>query len=256
MNILALTDLRGRIDYLDRLPDVCRDAQVDLVVFAGNIVAGGARLATWEEGHTRALRLDYEQPAIQAQERADIETYSHFYRVLGQLGVPVCVIPGRLDAPERVYLQATVNRADIAPTIMPVHRGFAPVGRNFVVTGFGGYLTDGRREHMWVLEYPSWEAEFGLHFLRHLEQDRILLTHTPPAGRDLDLDAGRHVGAPAVNTLIKTVNPKFVFCGYALDGQGKALIGDSLVVHPGPLARGCYALVDTRSHEVFFGNVR
>jgi hypothetical protein len=46
-----------------------------------------------------------------------------------------------------------------------------------------------------------------------------------------------------------------VFCGEALDGQGKAMIG-SLVVNSGPLAEGYYAVLDTREKQVYFGDVR
>jgi Icc-related predicted phosphoesterase len=256
MNILALTDLRGQIQYVERLGDVCRNAGVDAVVFVGNVADGGARLAEWQAARAEARRPDYAKPAVQAQEHKDIQLYAQFYQLLGALKLPVYVVPGHLDAPERIFLQASLDRETIAPEIALVHRSFAFAGRNFVVAGFGGRLTDGERETTWVLEYPAWEAEFSFDFLNRLDQDRIMLFHTPPTGTELDLQQDRHIGAPVVNTLIKAYHPKLVVCGHALDGQGKAWIGSSLVVNPGPLAEGYYALIDLRDEKVYFGDVR
>jgi hypothetical protein len=137
-----------------------------------------------------------------------------------------------------------------------VHRSFARLGRNFVVAGFGGRLTEDKREALWLIEYPYWEAEFSFDFLQRMDQDRMLLFSTPPAGTDLDLHRGQHIGVQVVNSLIKAYHPHFVFCGEALDGQGKAMIGTSLVVNPGPLSEGYYAILDTGEKKVYFGDVR
>jgi len=256
MNILALTDLRGQIQYTERLAEVCREAAVEAVVFSGNVVDGGARVAEWMAARSKGLRHDYAKPEVRDQEHADLQLYNRFLDILGALNLPCYIVPGQLDAPERLFLQASVNHEVVAPTLAQVHRSFAPLGRNFVVAGFGGRLTAEKREAVWAVEYPFWEAEFSFDFLQRLDQERILLFHTPPAGTDLDLHRGKHIGAQVVNTLIKAYHPKFVFCGEALDGQGKAMIGSSLVVNPGPLADGYYAVLDTREKQVYFGDLR
>jgi len=256
MNILALTDLRGQVQYTDRLSEVCQDAAVEAVVFTGNISNGGARVAEWVAALSKGLRPDYAKPEVQEQEQTDVHLYVRFLAILGALNLPCYIVPGQLDAPERIFLQASLNHEIVAPTLALVHRSFAPLGGNFVVAGFGGRLTEEKREAVWAIEYPSWEAEFSFDFLRRLDQDSILLFHTPPAGTDLDLHRGKHIGAHVVNTVIKAYHPHFVFCGEALDGQGKAMIGSSLVVNPGPLAEGYYAVLDTRKKEVYFGDLR
>ena len=256
MNILAVTDLRGHIEYAERLAEVCQSAAIDAVVFAGNIVDGGVRVPEWEAERPRGLSPDEARLATQLQEREDIRLYTRYLAILGELDVPCYLVPGHLDVPERLFLKASLNHEAVAPSVAPVHRSFAPMERTFVVAGFGGRLTKDKREMLWTVEYPSWEAELGLDFARRLDQERILLFHMPPTGTDLDLRHDDHIGAPVVNTLIKTYRPKFVFCGHAPDGQGKALIGTSLVVNPGPLADGYYAILDTEEEKVYFGNVR
>jgi Icc-related predicted phosphoesterase len=256
MNILTLTDLRGEIQYAERLAEVCRNAAVEAIVFTGNIASGGARVAEWVTALSKGLRPDYAKPEVRDQEHADVRLYARFLDILGALNLPCYIVPGQLDAPERIFLQASLNHEVVAPTLALVHRSFAPLGSNFVVAGFGGRLTEEKRESVWTVEYPFWEAELGFDFLNRLDQDRLLLFHTPPAGTDLDLHRGKHIGAQVVNTLIKAYHPHFVFCGEALDGQGKTLIGSSLVVNPGPLAEGYYAVLDTREKEVYFGDLR
>jgi Icc-related predicted phosphoesterase len=256
MVILALTDLRGRREYLAGLPEVCRSTGAEAVVFAGNITDGGARLAEWRQARAESRTAHRQNPAAAVQEQTDIALYKAFYDVMGQLQIPVFTVPGHLDAPERLYLQAVLNHETIAPQIYLVHRSFAEIGSSFVVSGFGGLLTDGVRETVFVLEYPAWEAEFAFDFLYRLERPRIMVFHTPPQAEKVDLEDNRHVGHPIVNTLIKTFAPTFAFCGHALDGRGQKIIGDTLVINPGPMALGDYAVLDTRMHDVFFGNLR
>lgn len=256
MNILALTDLRGQIQYAERLPAVCRNAAVQAVVFTGNIVDGGARMAEWENARREGLHPDLAKPAVQAQEQADQRLYTRFLAILGALNCPSYIVPGHLDAPERSFLQASLHYGVVAPTVALVHRSFALMGRHFVVAGFGGRLTADKRETVWTIEYPFWEADLSFDFPRRVDQQRILLFHTPPSGTNLDLQGGKHVGAPVVNAIIKEYHPQIVFCGHALDGQGQTVIGNSLVVNPGPLAEGYYTLLDTQGKQVYFGNVR
>jgi Icc-related predicted phosphoesterase len=225
-------------------------------MFMGNVVAGGARFAAWEAACSKGLLPDYTLPAVQAQEHVDECLYARFLEILGALNLPCYIVPGHLDAPERIFLQASLNCGAMAPTVALVHRSFAQMGRTFLVAGLGGRLTPDRRETTWAIEYPFWEAALSLDFSHRLNQDHILLFHTPPTGTDLDLQGGKHVGAPVVNALIKAFHPKIVFCGHAQDGQGKTMIDGSLVVNPGPLAKGYYSILDTQEKKVYFDNVR
>src|SRR5258705_3364730 len=82
-----------------------------------------------------------------------------------------------------------------------------------VVAGFGGRLTEDKRESTWVIEYPFWEAEFSFDFLNRLDQDRILLFSTPPAGTELDLHRAKHHAGQVWDTLINADQPPFEVCG-------------------------------------------
>lgn len=254
MRLLALADLQERFDHLDRIGEVVENARCDAILFAGNILAAEARTREWERAAAEGRRPSLERPEVAAERSNDAESLARFFGVLHRLGVPVYVIPGKNDAPERFYLQALAALETVDPRVHQVHRSFAPLDSNYYVIGFGGALNDNLRDHEYFLHYPAWEAEFGLDFVRHLDGDRILLFHTPPLGRieDEAAEQGHHV----VETLIKSFDPKIAVCSRPSGRRGKQFLADTLVVYPGRLADGEYALIDSKSRTVEFGNLR
>ncbi|HEY65018.1 MAG TPA: hypothetical protein G4O02_10655 [Caldilineae bacterium] len=256
MRVLAITDLRGATHRLPQIVDLARKENLGAVIFCGNIVSEDARTEAFREAEKAGKSPAMEQEALDKLEEAAVHAYEAFFDEMGKLDVPVMVVPGYLDAPERLYFQAALNHEVVAPNIDMIHHSFAPLpSENLVVAGFGGGLSEDLRENRFVLVYPDWEAEFAFEFLRHLEHEAVLVFHTPPRYGDLDLENGQHIGRHVVEEIIKTYRPRFAFCGSALDGQGTATIGTTLVVNPGPLKDGHYAIVDTRTNKVTFGRL-
>ncbi|GAB4230120.1 MAG: hypothetical protein Kow00109_01690 [Acidobacteriota bacterium] len=254
MRLLALADLQERFEHLDRIGEVVENAHCDGILFAGNILAAEARIKEWQQAAAEHRRPSLEKAEVAAERSNDAESLARFFGVLHRLGVPVYVVPGKHDAPERFYLQALAALETVDPRVHQVHRSFAPLHSNYYVIGFGGAVTDNHRDNEYFLEYPAWEAEFGLDFVRHLDGDRILVFHTPPFGRieDESQDYGHHV----IETLIKSFDPRIAVCSRPSGRRGKQLIADTLVVYPGRLAEGEYAVIDTKSRTVEFGNLR
>ncbi len=256
MRFLAISDLRGALERLPQVVKLARDEGVDVVVFAGNILSEDGRGEAFHRVHSTGEVPAFEPALLSALEDQAVQAYEAFFDAMGQLDVPVILVPGYLDAPERLFLQASLNHEVVAPNIHMVHRSFLPLPHaNLVVTGFGGGLSGEVRENRYLLVYPEWEAEFAFEFLRHLEQEPVFVFHTPPSGEDLDLDGDRHIGSAIVRELIKAYRPRFAFCGSAVDGQGSVKIGTTLVVNPGALRDGHYALLDTHAEAVTFGQL-
>ncbi len=254
MKILAIGDLQEEFGYLDRLPEVVRGARAEAVVFTGNILRAEARQAEWQRAQAEHRLPHLNQPEILKERDNDARSMNRFFSMLGRLGIPVFLVPGKNDAPERFFLQAAFNTEVVAPHIYTVHRSFAPLGGTYVVAGFGGEITDHRREDECLLMYPQWEAQFALDFLRHLEQEKILLFHTAP--EEKGEGTSPHEGHQMVNHLIKTYDPQFALCAHKNGAKGKTRVGNTLVVYPGRLSQGDYALLDTKEREVEFGNLR
>ena len=231
MKILALADLDGEVPPRGALRDVYRAAGIEAVVFAGSVLPAG------------------DVPARDAK-----RLYTAFFDALAALGLPAVVVPGHLDTPLVLFRQVATPYASHTPPIVVVDRAVTSLVRTVVVGGLGGLLAeDHSAEEVAATERTLRDALLALAALRQYTGPRLLLVHTPPRGRVVDRDNGRHVGRRAVNRLIADVGATMAVCGYAHEGQGKDDIDGTIVVNPGPLADGCYAIIDPLHGTVQFG---
>ena len=231
MKILALADLDGEVPPRGALRDVYRAAGIEAVVFAGSVLPPG------------------DVPASDAR-----RLYTAFFDALAALGLPAVVVPGHLDTPLVLFRQAATPYASYTPPIVVVDRAVASLVRSVVVGGLGGLLAeDHSGAEIAATERTLRDALLALAALRQYTGPRLLLVHTPPRGRVVDRHDSRHVGRRAVNRLIADVGAPVAVCGYAHEGQGKDDIDGTIVVNPGPLADGCYAIIDPLRATVQFG---
>jgi Icc-related predicted phosphoesterase len=74
---------------------------------------------------------------------------------------------------------------------------------------------------------------------------RLMICHTPPYDTRLDrLVNGTPVGSPAVREFIERHRPDVAIVGHIHEGRGMQTMGETLVVNPGALRDGGYALVE------------
>lgn len=251
MKILALSDLHGEISVLEKLAAKIKEIKPDLITFAGDVVKGKARGDEWLKAKDEGRVPKIDLPEIKNEEKEDLDYYHKFYSFLNQFKILVVTIPGNMDAPRERYFKVALESEITYENIKFVHGKPLKFGRSFVIAGFGGEITEKDSEDFFVQIYPRWEAEFGLSDLNYYDQDRILLFHNPPVDT-VDLDHGQHIGNQAINDLIKTFRPKFVFCGHAHRCQAFTELADTLVVNPGALKFGNYAIVDLIKRKVDF----
>nr|WP_290669514.1 hypothetical protein [Ardenticatena sp.] len=258
MRILALADLRGATERMPQVIDLAKRENVGAVVFAGNILGKHERAAAYEKALAEGAPIHMDAAYLHTLEEQAVKEFEAFFDAMGKLDVPVLVVPGYLDAPLRLYLQASLNHEVVEPNVDMIHRSFKPLTSwDLVFAGFGGAIADEAREDRYALVYPAWEARFGLDFLRSLlpKYTPVLIFATPPRRGDIDLDGGKHIGHPVIDDLIKTYAPTFAFVGGAPEGRGTVEIGPTLVVNPGALRDGSYAIVDTKTSAVVFGQL-
>jgi uncharacterized protein len=175
------------------------------------------------------------------------EGYRAVFRALGMGGVPAYWIPGPADAPVAHYLREAQNIEVVFPLLHGVHgtAAFAPDG-HVVFAGVGGEISDdpdASRDELDRLRYPRWEAEYRLKLLSELgEHELVLMFWTSPAHK------GRGApGSEVLAELVSTYRPRLVVC----DGErGAHMLGSSMVVAPGSLQEGHYAMADLHAHEV------
>jgi hypothetical protein len=88
------------------------------------------------------------------------------------------------------------------------------------------------------LRYPAWEVEYRLKTIRELKDyQKVFLFTTQPAHKGL-----HGAGSRTLAELINTYEP--VLAVVAGDGVAVGRLGKTLVVYPGRLDQGQYALID------------
>jgi Icc-related predicted phosphoesterase len=252
VKILALSDLHGEMEMLRKVRHVL-PAPPGMIVFTGDIVRGKARGDEWLQTKAEGRNPDSHKEAIEAEAEEDATLYDQFFEVARQWGVPTFFVPGNMDAPRRRFFEAILRNSADDDKICCVH-GLPAFASGFLISGVGGEITEETWEDFFVLQVPRWEAEYMLSFARFFPNRRILLFHTPPVGL-LDLDKGNHKGSSVVNDIIRAYQPWLAFCGHAHKSQGQETIDKSVVVNPGSLKAGNYALVDSQTRQVQFHNL-
>jgi Icc-related predicted phosphoesterase len=216
--ILCAAEPRGGGPALERLLEVAEQRDVDAVALVGDL--GG--------------------------EAAGAEGFRRLFRALAEAGRPAYWVPGPGDAPVGDYLREAHNIEVVFSFIRGVHGtlAYAPDG-HVIFAGMGGEVSDDAdapREEVERLRYPRWEPEYRLKLLRELDEHQIvLLFSTPPAHKRRG--AG---GSDVLAELVNTYRPRLVVCG---GERGTELLGRSLVVAPGSLRDGHYAIADLHSRE-------
>jgi Icc-related predicted phosphoesterase len=168
-------------------------------------------------------------------------------RALGDCGLPAYWVPGPGDAPISDYLREAYNMETVFPLLHGVHgtAAFAPDG-HLLFAGLGGEVDDdpdSQREETERLRYPRWEAEYRLKLLRELDEHAVALLFAAAP-----LHKGQGTGSSeALAELVGTYRPRLVVCG---GERGHSMIGRSIVVAPGSLGDGHYAVVDLQTREV------
>jgi Icc-related predicted phosphoesterase len=219
--ILCAADPRGDVDAVERLVRVAGDRGADAIAVVGNLAADGTRAS-----------------------------YRALFRALGAAGLPTYWVPGPGDAPIAHYLREAHDVGIVHPTLRGVHgtAALAPDG-HLLFAGLGGEVDDApdaAREELDRLRYPRWEAEYRLRILDEFDElSPVLLFATPPAHK------GRNVpGSEVLAELVASHRARLVVCG---GEPATELIGRTLVVAPGSLADGHFAIVDLHTREVEAG---
>jgi uncharacterized protein len=217
--LLAVADLRGAVYRLLPLLKKREELGFDALAMAGDLAA--------PEG---------DRP----------EEYRTIFEALGASGVRCFWVPGAGDAPIELYLREARNMEVVFPNLRGVH-GTCALQRHWLLAGIGGQIDDdpdAGRDERTRLHYPGWEAEYRLKLVGDLDEHQaIFLFSTPPAHKGLG-----EPGSEVLAELVKTYRPRVVVA--AGSEQGSELLGRSLVVSPGRLVDGDYAIVDVREQRV------
>ena len=207
MRLLIISDIHGRVDLINKIPEV---GKVDVVVFAGDIAPYGA------------VHRAYEALVKLAQDLRDSV---------------VVAVPGNMD-PAEAY-----HRAGRELGIKVVH-GDAAVIDDVTFIGVGGSPPT---PFGTVPEFTEDEIkailEKSYSRVRANQENIVLVSHSPPYGTKCDVVfTGKHVGSIKVREFIEKHQPTLCVCGHIHESRAVDELGDTKIVNPGPLFRGYYAV--------------
>jgi Icc-related predicted phosphoesterase len=216
--VLCAAELRGSKRALEQLLEAADDDAAHAVALVGDLSDGDG----------------------------NAESYRSLFEVLARARRPTYWVPGPGDAPVHDYLREAQNIETVFGFLHGVHGTVAFAPGYVLFAGLGGEVSDdpdAPREEVERLRYPRWEPEYRLKLLRELKDyELVLLFATPPAHKGLGKS-----GSDVIAELVGTYRPRLVVSG---GERGSELIGRSMVVAPGSLDDGHYAIADLHSHAV------
>lgn len=211
MRWLILSDIHGNLSALETI--LTRSKPVDLLIVAGDVTDFG--------------------DAVEA--RAAFE-------VLAQKGAPILAVSGNCD---RDGVRTALETA-----------GFSIEGRSREACGFAFAGAGGGIRHRGLTPFEPSEDELEASLSaalesgdkaagRRMEGDRlVIVTHTPPNGTPLDRRGSTHTGSHAFRGILAERSPLLWVSGHIHEARSIGLIGTSVLVNPGPVREGFYALAE------------
>ncbi len=156
-----------------------------------------------------------------------VEEFKEILRAI-DTGKPLIYVPGNCDPTEALDIDYMIN----------IHgKKFDYLSYTFV--GFGG---SNPTPFSTRIEFEPQIAKKELEKLIVGEKNLILVSHSPPFGTKADISMGRHVGNPAIRSIVERFEPILVVCGHIHESRAIDRVGRTFIVNPGPASKGFYAI--------------
>lgn len=172
---------------------------------------------------------------------SDAREYENYTQILNEMldileagsGL-VKAVPGNMD-PEEKCVQALIDRK------MNIHKKIASFGE-FDVVGFGGGITPFGTP----FEPSGEDIRDSVEILndRMSSGRKIAVIHQPPKNTSLDTADGKHVGSEEVRELIEDKDFDLLVTGHIHEARGIDNLSETLMVNPGPVNQGYYAILN------------
>lgn len=217
MKILAVVDIHGNVIGFEK---VLKNINADILVIAGDISPYRSMMSY------RSILT----PLIKHSKK--------FKEIL--------VLPGNMDLEE-----VSVHAETLSPNIHSIHFKALKINEYIFIGAGGSPITP----FSTPTEYPDELIENKLrNIFRSIisyNEPVILITHAPPYGTKVDKTyLGSHVGSKAIRRIIEEFKPIINICGHIHESPGTDLINSTIVINPGPLMRGKYAVIEIEGSKV------
>lgn len=159
------------------------------------------------------------------------EAASHILKEFISFGKPFYAVMGNCDGKEVLDLLE-----ELGVGIHNKRVEFNGIG----IVGIGGSNITPFSTIWEFSEDEIWEI-----LIRNYQDGDIVLSHVPPKNTKVDKTfVGTHAGSKALRRFIEEYQPPLIICGHIHEAIGIDEIGRTIIVNPGPLSRGHYAVID------------
>jgi hypothetical protein len=215
--VLCIADPGGSAEAVEHLLAAAPDLGIGAIVLIGDVGGGPDRVAS----------------------------YRSVLYALATVDCPAFWVPGPGDAPVGELMQEAHGAEVVLPSLRNIHGTVAYAPGPVVFAGLGGEISDdpgAPREELSRLRYPRWEPEHRLRLLRDLKPHELVLAFATAPAHKLLGEGGSDVVAEIIGSYV----PRIAVVG---GPRGSATLGRSLVVAPGSLAEGHYAVADLQARR-------
>lgn len=206
MKTLLLTDIHGDIEKLEK---ILKKESYEAILCAGDL--SDAR--------------EFEDYIGQLREVLDL---------FEQKDKLVKAIPGNMDPEQECVKELRERRINLHRKIGSFE-GYEALGFGGGITPFGTPFEPTGEEIKNTVEKLS---------ERMKSDTKVAVIHQPPKNTELDIADGNHVGSKEVRELLENSDFDLMLTGHIHESRGKDQINNTVLVNPGPVLEGYYAIAD------------
>lgn len=215
MKFLVISDLHGKKENVERLSNILKE--VDAVLFAGDF--------------TKFNKEDTALPCIEAISKC----HENVFSVLGN-----CDSPDLIDVIEEKDISVEAGMVFFEGLVLCGSGGGSK---------FTGTTPNERTEEDLISDFSILKNSVKTND-KNQWNNLILISHNPPKDTLCDQCAPKvHVGSTLFRNFIQDIKPLLVVTGHIHEGCGIDKIGETIVINPGALHDGKYALVEIQNQD-------
>lgn len=208
MKILAFTDCGGQISKLEKLNEIIQNEDIRNLLFLGNIVEGNERRKEWSSSCLEHRLPISSKPDIIKNIPEEIKQIINFFAVMGKMNAPLYFVPGYKDAPESRFFVEAIEMMGTYSNLFMAQENMFVFGHEYLISGFGGQITENFKETEFTIKYPAEHILFALRKIQFFPYKKILLIPTPPKMPPWE---DNKYASKAVNDVIFTYKPEYLF---------------------------------------------
>lgn len=164
------------------------------------------------------------------------------HKVREVTNAPIYFVPGNCDPVD------LLNYEDLGKDFYNLHLKLKNLG-DIVLIGIGGSNITPFSTN---IEFSETELARFTDKLVSFIKDKpfLLVTHVPPYNTVDKLSFGEPAGSRIIRSFVEKWKPIAVFSGHIHESRGISYLGKTVIVNPGPLMRGYYALANVKKDNV------